>query len=36
MKIIEWLRLPETRCIKDLNDPATTLLHAEIIHKKKV
>jgi SAM-dependent methyltransferase len=34
MKIIEWLRLPETRCIKDLNDPATTLLHAEIIHKK--
>ncbi len=34
MKIIEWLKMPETRCIKDLDDPATTLLHAEIIQKK--
>ncbi|MHC4644247.1 MAG: class I SAM-dependent methyltransferase [Planctomycetota bacterium] len=33
MKIIEWLRLPETRHIRDLDDPATTLLHAEIIRK---
>jgi SAM-dependent methyltransferase len=34
MKIIDWLKLPETRCIKDLDDPAATLLHAEIIRKK--
>ena len=34
MKTIEWLKLPQTRCIKDLDDPATTLLHAEIIQKK--
>ena len=34
MKIIERFKLPETRCIKDLDDPATTLLHAEIIEKK--
>jgi SAM-dependent methyltransferase len=34
MKIIEWLKLPETSCIKDLDDPATTLLHAKIIQKK--
>lgn len=34
MKLIEWLKLPQTRCIKDLDDPATTLLHAEIIQKK--
>lgn len=34
MKIFEWLRLPETRCVKDLDDPATTLLHAKIIRKK--
>jgi SAM-dependent methyltransferase len=34
MKIIEWLKLPETRGIEDLDDPATTLLHAEIIQKK--
>jgi SAM-dependent methyltransferase len=34
MKIVEWFRLPETRCIKDLDDPVTTLLHAEIIEKK--
>jgi hypothetical protein len=34
MKIIEWLKLPETRHIEDLDDPATTLLHAKIINKK--
>ena len=34
MKIIERFKLPETRCIEDLDDPATTLLHAEIIQKK--
>ena len=34
MKIIEWLKLPETRCIKDLDAPPTTLLHAEIIRNK--
>jgi len=34
MKIIDWLRLPETKDIKDLDDPATTLLHAKIIQRK--
>jgi len=34
MKIVERFKLPETRRIKDLDDPATTLLHAEIIQKK--
>ncbi len=34
MKIIDWLRLPETKEITDLDDPATTLLHAEIIQRK--
>ena len=34
MKIIEWLRLPETKKITDFDDPATTLLHGEIIQKK--
>jgi SAM-dependent methyltransferase len=34
MKIIEWLKQPETRGIKDLDDPAATLLHAEVIQKK--
>ena len=34
MSVIEWLKLPETRSIKDLDDPATTLLHAEIVQKK--
>jgi SAM-dependent methyltransferase len=35
MSVIDRLKLPETRSIKDLNDPATTLLHAEIVQKKK-
>jgi SAM-dependent methyltransferase len=34
MRIIEWLKLPEVRHIEDLDDPATSLLHAEIIQKK--
>ena len=34
MKILDRLRLPETKCIEDLDDPATTLLHAEIVQKK--
>jgi len=34
MKIIEWLKLPETTGIENLDDPAITLLHAEIIQKK--
>ncbi|MFZ2145764.1 MAG: class I SAM-dependent methyltransferase [Sedimentisphaerales bacterium] len=34
MKIIEWLKLPETMGIENLDDAATTLLHAEIIQKK--
>lgn len=35
MKIIDLFRQPETKHIKDLDDPATTLLHAEIIRKKQ-
>jgi len=34
MKIIEWLKLPETIDVKNFDDPATTLLHARIIQKK--
>lgn len=34
MKIIERFKLSETRSIKNLDDPATTLLHAKIIQKK--
>ena len=34
MKIIDLFRQPETRCIEDLDDPVTTLLHAKIIQKK--
>ncbi|HUW20906.1 MAG TPA: class I SAM-dependent methyltransferase [Sedimentisphaerales bacterium] len=34
MKIMEWLRQPETREIKNLDAPAATLLHARIIQKK--
>lgn len=22
MRLIEWLKIPETRCIKDLDDPS--------------
>jgi SAM-dependent methyltransferase len=34
MKILEWLKLPQAKNIKDLDDPATTLLHAQIIQQK--
>ncbi len=34
MKITDLFRQPETRCVEDLDDPATTLLHAGIIQKK--
>jgi SAM-dependent methyltransferase len=34
MKIIDWLKLPQTKCIKDLDDPAITLLHSDIIREK--
>ena len=34
MKVIEWLKLAQTRYIEDLDDPAVTLLHAEIVQKK--
>lgn len=32
--VLEWVRLPELRGIKDLDDPAVTQLHAQIIWKK--
>ena len=34
MKFPNWLKLPETRNIKDLDDPAVTLLHRDILRKK--
>lgn len=34
MKMFEWLKLPETRHIKDLDDPAVTRLHGAIVRKK--
>ena len=34
MKIFEWLKLPEIKHIKDLDDPDTSRLHAEIIQNK--
>ena len=34
-KIIEWLKLPETKNIQDLNVPSATLLHAKVIQKKR-
>jgi len=34
MKIVQWLRLPEVRGVKNLDDPAVTLLHGEIIQRK--
>jgi len=34
MKILEWLKLPQVRGIHDLDDPAVTLLHGEIIQAK--
>jgi len=34
MGILDWLRLPETRGIENLDDPAVTLLHGDILRKK--
>lgn len=34
-KIIEWLKLPETQNIEDLNAISTTILHSQIIQKKR-
>ncbi len=33
-KIAEWLKLPEAKNIRNLDDPSTTLLNAQIIQKK--
>jgi SAM-dependent methyltransferase len=35
MKLIEWLKLPQTKDIEDLNMPSTTVLHSKIIMQKK-
>jgi SAM-dependent methyltransferase len=35
MKLLHWLKLPEARTIVNLDDPSTTLLHAQIIRRKK-
>jgi len=34
MKIFSWLKLPNKKQITDLDDPAVTLLHGEIIQQK--
>lgn len=34
MKVLEWLKLPDVRSIRDIDDPAVILLHGEIIQKK--
>ncbi len=34
MGILDWLKLPEVKNIKDLDDPATTLLHGRILRSK--
>lgn len=34
-KLIDWLKLPETRNIEDLDAISTTILHGRIIQKKK-
>ena len=34
MKLAEWLKLPEIRDIKDLDDPATAVLHNRILRRK--
>ncbi len=34
MKILEWLKLPQTRDIDNLDDPAVTMLHAKIVQSK--
>jgi SAM-dependent methyltransferase len=32
--MLDWLRLPETKNIADLDDPSTTLLHGRIVRQK--
>jgi SAM-dependent methyltransferase len=32
--MLDWLKLPETKNIADLDDPSTTLLHAKIVRQK--
>ena len=34
MAILDWLKLPDTQGIEDLDDPSTTLLHSEILRSK--
>jgi len=34
MKIAQWLKLPETRDIRNLDNPAVTMLHGKILRKK--
>jgi SAM-dependent methyltransferase len=34
MAILDWLKLPEIKDIKDLDDPVTTLLHGKILRRK--
>jgi SAM-dependent methyltransferase len=34
MAILDWLKMPEIKNIKDLDDPSATLLHREILKKK--
>ena len=34
MTILDWLKLPEVRNIKDIDNPATTLLHGRILRSK--
>jgi SAM-dependent methyltransferase len=34
MKVSEWLKLPEVGGIQDMDDPAVTLLHADILRRK--
>jgi len=35
VKIIEWLKLPETRHIEELDDPAVSMLHGRIVQRKR-
>jgi len=35
MKLLEWLKLPETKTVHDLDNPSAALLHAKIIRKKR-
>jgi SAM-dependent methyltransferase len=34
LQVLDWLKLPETKNIADLDDPSTTLLHAQIVRQK--